>query len=225
MKRKPFLLVLTVLVVLAMALAGCRGRKAIPDLPSEAEILIQEASENTEAMAQTVVPETEEPPTTEEPEPQEEPDAETPAPEGEPDTEPAPPETTVEEPQPVVVSTPEPAETATGPRTHVVQAGQNLFRIALMYGTTVEAIAAANNITNPSLIAAGQTLTIPAATAPSQPTQPPAQQPGAKTYVVQPGDNLFRIALRYNLDQYFLARYNGIQNPSLIYVGQVIRIP
>ncbi len=44
-------------------------------------------------------------------------------------------------------------------------------------------------------------------------------------HVVQAGENLFRIALKYNYSQYYLAKYNGISNPALIYVGQVIRIP
>lgn len=44
---------------------------------------------------------------------------------------------------------------------HVVQSGENLFRIALRYNTSVAAIAAANNISDPSLIYVGQTLTIP----------------------------------------------------------------
>ena len=48
-----------------------------------------------------------------------------------------------------------------GPRTHVVQHGENLFRISLLYGTTVQAIAAANNIFNPNLIYVGQRLIIP----------------------------------------------------------------
>ncbi len=45
------------------------------------------------------------------------------------------------------------------------------------------------------------------------------------TYVVQPGDNLFRIALRYGLTTQQLATANRITNPSLIYVGQVLTIP
>jgi LysM repeat protein len=45
------------------------------------------------------------------------------------------------------------------------------------------------------------------------------------TYVVQPGDNLYRIGLRFNIPTGTLAAYNGIINPNLIYVGQVIRIP
>jgi LysM repeat protein len=100
----------------------------------------------------------------------------------------------------------------------VVQPGDNLFRIALRYGTTVEAIAEANGIANPQLIYVGQQLTIPSAGG-QQPS------PGGTTYVVQPGDNLFRIALRYNMSYRRLAEYNGIANPSNIYVGQVIRIP
>jgi len=102
----------------------------------------------------------------------------------------------------------------------VVQPGDNLFRIALRYGLTVEEIANANGIANPALIKVGQELVIPAGgTGPSEPT------PGVRTYTVQPGDNLFRIALRYNMSHIYLAQYNGISDPSTIYVGQVLRIP
>jgi len=48
---------------------------------------------------------------------------------------------------------------------------------------------------------------------------------GVTTYTVQPGDNLFRIALRYDLRTETLAEANNISNPSLIYVGQVLIIP
>jgi LysM repeat protein len=108
----------------------------------------------------------------------------------------------------------------TGQITHVVQRGENLFRIALRYGTTVQAIASANGIANPALIYVGQRLVIP-----SSGTQPPSQPTGGTTYVVQRGDNLYRIALRYGLSYVYLAQYNGIANPSRIYVGQVLRIP
>jgi len=102
----------------------------------------------------------------------------------------------------------------------VVQRGENLFRIALRYGTTVQAIASANGIANPALIYVGQTLIIP-----SSGEQPSPPTTGETTYVVQPGDNLFRIALRYNMSYLYLAQYNGIANTSLIYVGQIMRIP
>jgi len=113
-----------------------------------------------------------------------------------------------------------PAQTPvpTGQVEHTVQPGENLFRIALRYGTTVQAIANANGIANPAMIYVGQVLAVP-----SSGSQPPAA--GGTTYVVQPGDNLFRIALRYNLSYMYLAQYNNIANPSNIRVGQVIRIP
>ncbi len=44
---------------------------------------------------------------------------------------------------------------------HVVQRGENLYRIALNYGTTVHALALANNLSSTSLIYTGQRLTIP----------------------------------------------------------------
>src|SRR5450432_2648000 len=62
------------------------------------------------------------------------------------------------------------------PGTHTVQPGENLFRIALRYGTTVEALAAANNITDPTHVYVGEVLIIPGGAAAVQPPQQ-AQQP------------------------------------------------
>jgi LysM repeat protein len=45
------------------------------------------------------------------------------------------------------------------------------------------------------------------------------------TYVVQPGENLYRIALKHGLTWRELAAANGIVNPDRIYAGQVLRIP
>ena len=44
-------------------------------------------------------------------------------------------------------------------------------------------------------------------------------------HVVQPGENLYRIALRYGTDYHSLAAANGIANPHQIYVGQRLVIP
>ena len=44
-------------------------------------------------------------------------------------------------------------------------------------------------------------------------------------YTVVRGDSLARIARRYGTTWQELAAYNGIANPSLIRVGQIIRIP
>ncbi len=101
--------------------------------------------------------------------------------------------------------------------THVVQAGENLFRISLKYGTTVEAIAAANGIINPSLVYTGQELIIPQGGVTPGPT--------AKYHVVQPGETLWSIALRYGTTPWKIAAINGIANPNFIYSGRTLRIP
>jgi LysM repeat protein len=94
---------------------------------------------------------------------------------------------------------------------HTVQPGENLFRIALRYGTTVYAIVVANDLPDSSSIRAGQVLLIPAG--------PPT---GAGTYVVQPGDTLYSIAHRFDTTVETLAALNGIAPPYVIEVGQVL---
>ena len=54
---------------------------------------------------------------------------------------------------------------------------------------------------------------------------PPTTSTGETIHIVQPGENLFRIGLRYGIPYQTLAAYNGIPNPHLIYVGQPIKIP
>jgi LysM repeat protein len=45
------------------------------------------------------------------------------------------------------------------------------------------------------------------------------------TYTVQPGDNLYRIGLRFGVSWVQIAQRNGISNPNLIFVGQQLIIP
>ena len=44
-------------------------------------------------------------------------------------------------------------------------------------------------------------------------------------YIVKKGDTLSKIASIYNLNYKYLAKYNNINNPNLIYPGQAIKIP
>lgn len=144
--------------------------------------------------------------------------------------------------------TPFPIEPTTEPaveQMHTVQAGDTLFKIALEYGVTVDEIAAANNIEDVNSLEVGQQLIIPApgtASAPDEEVTEDAdsldtdsqQEPAATEqapapeggiHVVQPGENLFRIGLRYGCTVEELARFNGITTPNRISVGQQIRIP
>jgi LysM repeat protein len=56
---------------------------------------------------------------------------------------------------------PEDFPTAVPAQSHTVQAGENLTTIAQRYGVTVQAIVAANSITNPDRVAVGTVLIIP----------------------------------------------------------------
>lgn len=127
----------------------------------------------------------------------------------------APQSTTVPAATPTSTSSP----ATGGETTYTVQPGDTLFRIALAYGLSWETVAQYNGITNPNAIYVGQVIKIPATGAAATPA------PTAKTYVVQPGDNLFRIALAYGYSYLTVAEYNGISWPYWVYPGQVIRFP
>lgn len=58
---------------------------------------------------------------------------------------------------------------------------------------------------------------------PQETVQEPANND--TTYTVKSGDTLSGIAFKYNTTYQKLAEYNNISNPSIIYVGQKIRIP
>lgn len=105
-----------------------------------------------------------------------------------------------------------------GCTTYYVRPGDTLSGIAWRYGTTVQAIMAANGLTNPNYIYVGQKLCIPAAGT----TPPPA--PGM--YVVQYGDSLWKISIRYGVNVWSLAVANNLYWwPYIIYPGQVLIIP
>jgi len=68
-------------------------------------------------------------------------------------------------PTPTFIPTPNPTRTAVEDPTediiHIVQFGDTLAIIAAQYGVTVDSVIAANNITNPNVLAVGQRLIIP----------------------------------------------------------------
>jgi len=66
----------------------------------------------------------------------------------------------------------------------------------------------------------------PPAPAAAQPAVPGAERTDVRpeTYVVQPGDTLVRIAAEFGVDFRELAALNGIENPNVLRVGQVLRL-
>jgi LysM repeat protein len=87
----------------------------------------------------------------------------------------------------------------------------------------VDQLAAANSISNPNRIMVGQVLIIPGRGEP-----PPAVQPVealVETYVVRPGDTLWRISRDLQVDLDTLAAANQIADVNRIRVGQVLTVP
>ncbi len=112
--------------------------------------------------------------------------------------------------------TPEPGNVQSGLTIHVVQRGENLFRIALRYGITVDELAQLNGITDPGNILVGQRLLVPSGTI--------AETTEAVTHVVQPGETLRSIADSYGTSVEILIALNNIADVNTIYVGQVLNI-
>ena len=99
----------------------------------------------------------------------------------------------------------------TGTVTYTVKAGDSLWLIAQRYGTTVDAIKQANDLTS-DVIQIGQVLRIPV-----------SQEPYVE-YTVKAGDSLWLIAQRYGTTVDSIKQANGLTS-NLLRVGQVLRIP
>ena len=91
--------------------------------------------------------------------------------------------------------------------------------IARRFGTTVQELVDINNIQNPNLIFPGEKLRITESN--KQQLNPILQ---SNYYTVQRGDTLSKIALKFNVTVQYLVNINGIKNPNLIYVGQILKI-
>lgn len=106
-------------------------------------------------------------------------------------------------------------EVPAGLTIHVVQRGENLFRIALSYGLTTDELAAINGITNTNNIYVGQRLLVPA---------PQSVHHEPQVHIVQPGETLADIATLYGKTLEELVAINEIGNINRIYSGQQLYI-
>lgn len=166
---------------------------------------------------------------------------------------PSPTETPAAEPEPS--STPETVPNEAGEIIHVVQPGENLYRIGLKYGISWVVIAEYNGIANADALSAGQELRIPPTPTPTPETDsagpeedeitlsdvptaeaiaegmPPADpapiisSAAEDTVTVAAGDTLYDIARRYGISWEQVAEANGLAAPNQIFAGQVLKIP
>jgi len=105
---------------------------------------------------------------------------------------------------------------------HIVQPGETLYAMAYRYGTTVQAIAQANGITNPDQIYQGQKLNIP--------TSGGTAGGGAGCrirHTVTAGQWVWQIARDYGVSPYDILAANGmtVQTANTIYPGLILCIP
>jgi LysM repeat protein len=128
---------------------------------------------------------------------------------------------------------------------HVVQPGEDLYRIGLHYGVDWRAIMAANGLVS-TTIYTGQRLVIPGPAAsaaktplPAAPTPSPAAAPdggaalsaaavpsaAGSAYVIRPGDALLLIAQRFHVSLNSLMTLNGLTDANRVYAGQTLFIP
>lgn len=97
--------------------------------------------------------------------------------------------------------------------TYTVRSGDTLSSIAAKFGTSYQALASLNGISNPNLIYVGQVLRVNG-----------SASTGSVYYTVRAGDNLSAIASRYGTSYQSIASLNGLANPNLIYAGQTLKI-
>ena len=118
---------------------------------------------------------------------------------------------------PTIPETPEENETY---QSIIIPRGATLSELAIEYNTTIARLVELNNISNPNLIYAGETLVIPIASQESNAN-------GVKTipYIVQSGDTLSKIAREFDTTVEILASINNISNVNLIFTGELLYVP
>ncbi len=102
------------------------------------------------------------------------------------------------------------------PDSYLVRSGDTLYEIAIQYHTTVAVLKQLNGLKN-DLLQVGQKLALPK-------TDNGSPAPST-SYIVQSGDTLYRIALRFGTTSRAIEDWNGIPNANLISVGQALAIP
>ncbi|MCK4403966.1 MAG: LysM peptidoglycan-binding domain-containing protein [candidate division Zixibacteria bacterium] len=117
---------------------------------------------------------------------------------------------------------------------HKVKKGQTLSHLSHRYGVPIYAIMELNGLTNRHRLSIGQRLIIPAnrgITAKSTSSKVGSSKKaktrgsGSFIYTVKKGDNLTKLALKFNTTAGELRRLNSLKNPHRISPGQKLRIP
>ncbi|HKY54926.1 MAG TPA: LysM peptidoglycan-binding domain-containing protein [Anaerolineales bacterium] len=106
----------------------------------------------------------------------------------------------------------------------VLNIGDTIYSIAERYRTTTDSLSAANCLTSLDL-PVGYVLLVPPVQATVTPVPCGPFTGWVRTYIVRPGDNLFRIGLSYGVTVTQLQRANCMGSSITIFVGQRLWVP
>ena len=107
---------------------------------------------------------------------------------------------------------------------YTVAAGDNLYRIAVDYGTTEEHLMAINGLTT-NLLQIGQVITLPSGDGSVEDNSTSDSTPQATdgVHIVQAGENLWAIAQQNGTTEEYLMAINGLSS-NLLQIGQTISL-
>ena len=108
---------------------------------------------------------------------------------------------------------------------YLVQSGDTLAKIAEAWDIPWQEIAVNNKISYPYVLPVGQDLIIINASVEESSQPIPINSGPSLNYVVQSGDHLVNIARNNNVDWQFLAEFNALEAPYLLYPGDELQIP
>lgn len=98
---------------------------------------------------------------------------------------------------------------------HRVQAGETYWIISQKYGVDITQLMAINNATQRTTLNIGDQIIIPS----------PKQEIKETFYTVQSGDTYWIISQKFNINITKLMEYNGHNQNTVLYIGQIIKIP
>lgn len=96
--------------------------------------------------------------------------------------------------------------------THTVKAGDTYWKISNWYGVGLEDLLKANNANYKSILYIGDKVYIP-------------ENISYKTHIVQSGEDLWQLSIKYGVSVYEIAKANNISTSKVLYIGDVLKIP
>ncbi len=128
------------------------------------------------------------------------------------------------------------ADLPAGGKRYTVSSGDTLVTIASRHGIAWEDVAAANGISDPSLLQIGMQLRLPGveeegvaseetSAGESNDAEEPAAAQETGAYTVQSGDTLFGIAADAGMGWEELAELNGLGKDAVLQIGQSLQVP